>query len=180
MPQTPSDSQHLEVKNLCERGRAWALDVPPDNTTAESWLFSLNSSWSMQSITQKSGSHSRQPPGSQGQGILTPPYWSLLLSYSAVTQNAELFIQTDGKTVKKVSQSPGDYGGERWDTWIPVPAPQSCWEGNNITYSGIPDLVSYIPGWRGFFWRVKQSWRSASFQTLEGAKPGLPASLVNT
>lgn len=85
--------------------------------TAENWLFSLSSSWGMQKITQKSGSHSRQPAGSQGQGILTPPCWPLLLSYSAVTQNAELFIQTDGKTVKKVSQSARDYGGERWDTW---------------------------------------------------------------
>lgn len=136
--------------------------------------------WSMQSITWKSGSHIKHPAHKARVSLHLLPR-PLLLSYSALTQNAELFIHPEGKRVRKVSQSPGDYKRERWDTWTPVPAPQSYWEGNNMTYSCIPDLGVLYPCVKRIFMKIQteEYWGFASFQILEGAKPGLPASSVN-
>lgn len=89
----------------------------PDNMTAENRLFGPSSSFeackgSLGNLGLASGSHSAHK-ARVSLYLLPRP---LLLSYSAVTQNAELFIQPDGKRVKKVSQFPGDYRRERWDT----------------------------------------------------------------
>lgn len=156
--------------------------MPPNNTTAENQLVSPSSSVeacraSLGNLGLASGSH----PAHKARVSLNLLPGPLLPSYSAVTQNVELFIQPDGKRVgkKKVGQSPGEHRRERWDTWTPVSAPQSYWEGN-ITYSGIPDLGVLYPCVKIFLKiQTEEYWRFASFQVLEGAKPRLPASSAN-
>lgn len=97
-----SNSEHLEVKKLWERGRTRALDVPPNYTTAENQLVSPSSSSeacraALGNLGLASGSH----PAHKARVSLNLLPRPLLLSYSAVTQNVELFIQPDGKRVEK-------------------------------------------------------------------------------
>lgn len=88
--------------------------MPPDNPTAENCLPSPSSlfeagSASLRNLGLPSGSHPALT--ARASSHLLP--WPLLPSYSAVTQNLELFIQPDGKTVKKVSMQEiiGEKGG---------------------------------------------------------------------
>lgn len=114
-----SKTSEREREDLSTRRATWQYSCG-ELAFQSKFLF-----WSMQSITRKSGLPSGSHLAHKARVSLHLLPRTLLLSYSAATQNAELFIQPDGKRVKKVSLSPGDYKRKRWDTWTPVPAPQS-------------------------------------------------------